>query len=93
MSGFGVASWQLEGSAAHLRQIAEGLAAQLRALERDATDLLAGWQGELGSVVASRWRLWHRAASEVIAGLDLVAQLLDETARAYTEAERASVAS
>ena len=93
MSGFGVTPWQLEGSAAQLRRIVDDLVTLDRSLEHDVTDLLDGWQGELGEVVASRWQLWHAGAGEVIAGLDLMADLLDGTALAYAAAAQASMAS
>lgn len=93
MSGFDVATWQVEGTAARLAEIADELDAVLRGVEVAASVALDGWRGEVAALVLSRWERWHHGATEMIAGLRTVAEFLMATGRTYAEAETASVIS
>lgn len=91
MSGFDVATWQVEGTAARLAEIADELDAVLRAVEVSATAAIDAWRGDIAALVLSRWERWRHGATEVIAGLRAMADILAAMAQTYAEAETASV--
>jgi WXG100 family type VII secretion target len=62
------------GFAQALRGGAEDLRTRLTELDAQVSQMLGGWRGASGDAYARAWRLWHRGAAEVEAGISMLAR-------------------
>lgn len=91
LTGFTTEPWELAAAAGLTHEVGTELRSGLRRLELDVDALLAGWQGAAGRSFADGWSQWRAGASDVLAALEAMGQLLAATGRGYEGAESASV--
>ena len=77
----------MQGFAQALLGGAENLRTQLAELDGQVGEMLGGWQGASGSAYSSAWQLWHRGASEVEAGLSVLATAVARAGTAFQHNE------
>lgn len=73
--------------AASVGGAAEHLMAQLEQLDDQVGQMLGGWRGASGTAYGSAWELWHKGATEVHAGLAMLAHLVGQAGGAYEQNE------
>ncbi len=73
----------MQGAAASLSAAAAHLQAQLADLDDQVGRALGGWRGASGTAYGSAWESWHRGASEVRAGLSILAHAMARAASGY----------
>jgi ESAT-6 family protein len=66
------------------------LRTRLAELDARVNEMLGGWRGASGSAYASAWKLWHRGAGEVEAGLSMLARSVARAGAGYQENETVS---
>jgi WXG100 family type VII secretion target len=88
--GYTVSFPEVAGASGSLTAAAGDLRGELLSLERAVAALLGpGWRGRAASGFASEWRTWQAAALDVVAALEVLAELVRSGGSRYelTEAD------
>lgn len=80
----------MRGFAEALLGGAENLRGQLATLDGQVGEMLGGWRGGSGHAYSAAWQLWHRGASEVEAGLSILAAAVAHAGQGFQRTEAAS---
>ncbi|MCV7029362.1 WXG100 family type VII secretion target [Mycobacterium sherrisii] len=80
----------MNGFAQALLGAAENLRSQLATLDGQVAEMLGGWQGGSGHAYSAAWQLWHRGASEVEAGLSILAAAVAHAGQGFQRTEAIS---
>jgi WXG100 family type VII secretion target len=91
MSDFAVVVPSVSQTASLAGAVRSDFDAELMRLRRVADDVLtAGWRGPAATAFDRAWCCWDSAAREVVGALAELADLLDDTGRAYVLRDLAS---
>lgn len=80
----------MQGFAQALLGGAEDLRGRLAALDGQVGEMLGGWQGGSGHAYCAAWQLWHRGATEVEAGLSILAAAVAHAGQDFQRTEAVS---
>lgn len=82
--GYTVSFPEVAGASGSLTAAAGDLRAELLSLQRAVADLLGpGWRGRAATAFDREWQMWHAAAVDVVAALDLLSALVRSGGAGY----------
>lgn len=88
MNGFDATPVELQMCGSMLAQISADVRDQMNALQAEADALFSGgWQGGAADGFARCWQQWQAGASEVLAALQSMGQLLGTTGQNYANVD------
>lgn len=89
--GFEATPAELRVCGSMLAQVSAEVRDQMGVLRGEADTLLSGgWQGGAAQGFTQGWQQWHSGASDVLAALESMGQLLDTTGQNYVAVDDAS---